>query len=464
MLVGLIGVFLLGLLAYTHILWNSKEKPSLVDVDKGLPFPAIGQGSTIFSLSALFGAFLGVFTLVGYVALLSATIGAICGLLYLKNQIKKMKGSSFHDCMVRVVQLNKGNRSFIKLVIVAQLGIATSELIIMKNLLEVSFSVSPYHAAIFTISLALVCYFYSVFGGYTSVYRTDMVQFFSILLMCIILLVMNFHHILNNGYQPFNVTTKVGEYWSTGIKFTEPLYRLLIGYIMGFAYVVSNPDTWKRVFVVHKVMPDKGFRMLLLSGMLPFMTLVICLFGFGGVTFDSLPNMEFIFKRIGAHGPLLKSLVCLGFVSSFLSSFDSSLVVSAHFAALNMKKSQSPLHSIDTYYLIHISLMFMAVCLIFFPLITVSIHNSYYLSNFLAGLYAIIASYLVATNFMRKRISAHTFLVMVFVVPSIWFVYLLSVENVLTTPSPHQINTIPGAALVTLVCFITFSRKARSKC
>src|SRR3954469_15018638 len=59
------------------------------------PLPEVGQASTVFSLTALFGAYFGIYIFLGLPALAGVACGTVLGLFVIRNWIQKHHFESF---------------------------------------------------------------------------------------------------------------------------------------------------------------------------------------------------------------------------------------------------------------------------------------------------------------------------------------------------------------------------------
>src|SRR5256885_16617631 len=83
---SLVGFFFIATLLFVHFLTKAAPVPVAhpLDVDE-VPFPAAGQASTVFSLTALFGAYYAMFVILGVYALIGVAAGSIAGLFLIRR-------------------------------------------------------------------------------------------------------------------------------------------------------------------------------------------------------------------------------------------------------------------------------------------------------------------------------------------------------------------------------------------
>ncbi len=177
--------------------WPQKYKKlsfyNPLDVDRELPFPEAGQGSSICSLTALFGPYFALVLLLGIPALLGLTFGSILGLILIWIHCTKSQLDTFQHMILSRFMVGNSPHALLIVISLTQLGFATSEMFILKDIASIGFSLDPEHSNMFTISLALIGYLYVIDGGYGAIYRTDFVQYIFILVMCIALVTAVLH-------------------------------------------------------------------------------------------------------------------------------------------------------------------------------------------------------------------------------------------------------------------------------
>ena len=463
MLPTFVGLFLIALLLYAHYSVSNKKKSLKLDIDDDLPFPAAGQGSSIFSLTALFGAYLAILFIVGIIAVLGLVIGTILGLYLIRTRSIKYKEHSFQKFLLEHFNTNnKSNVIFISLIAITQILFATSELLLLKGVLSLGFQISSNYAAMISVLLGMIVYFYSLTGGYLTVFRTDIVQFIAIIFMCLVII---FHLLISS---PFNFSLKsldiLSLNWSLGITNSVVVYIMQIvwGFIMGLSFIIASPDTWKRVFISVKSKRKNQFLILVLAGILPFIVLLPLKFYYDSTNVLSVANLKFLISTLNDQNQLYLSIVLVGVISSFMSSFDSSLITSVHLFAINDTKSSSLSQIEDKRIFIkYMGINFLLINLIFIVIPNLSIKNLYFLPNLLIGAYAVIAGYLIGTKGLLSKLSLKNLLLMIIIGIVSWFIYLISIPNVIDYPQEKQIETVPyGVVLFIIVtCFSSFFSK-----
>ncbi|MBK8945411.1 MAG: hypothetical protein IPM32_09100 [Ignavibacteriae bacterium] len=467
MLPTFVGLFLIALLLFAHYSVTNKKKSLKLDIDEDLPFPAAGQGSSIFSLTALFGAYLAILFVVGILAVLGLVVGTILGLSLIRYRSIKYKENSFQKFLFEHFNTkDKSNVIFISLIAITQILFATSELLLLKGVLSIGFQISSNYAAVISVLLGMIVYFYSLTGGYLTVFRTDIVQFIAIISMCLVII---FHVIVSPpmvfSFKSLNILSLS---WSLGItnSFIVYIFQIFWGFIMGFSFIIASPDTWKRVFISVKSRHKNQFLMLVLAGVLPFVVLLPLKFYYDPGNILSVASLKFLISTIINENQLYLSIVLVGVISSFMSSFDSSLITSVHLFAINETKS-STLSQVEDkkIFIKYMGINFLLINLMFIVIPGLSIKNLYFLPNLLIGAYAIIGGYLTGTRGLLSKLPLKSLLVVIIIGLVSWFIYLVSIPNIIEYPQVNQIETVPYGILLFIIIVsysFFFSKKDES--
>src|SRR5882672_3279419 len=106
-----IGVMLIASLLLVHFQMRAQPMPKRrpLNIDTGLPLPEAGQASTVFSLTALFGAYFGIYLVLGLPALAGLAFGTALGLVLTRYWIIKQRAPTFEVFLLRVLRGNVGN-------------------------------------------------------------------------------------------------------------------------------------------------------------------------------------------------------------------------------------------------------------------------------------------------------------------------------------------------------------------
>lgn len=445
---GLISLLLITSLFLVHFSMRNRPMPvpHPLDVDEGLPLPEAGQASTLFSLTALFGAYLGIYLILGVPALLGLASGTAGGLLLVRNWLRAQNVDTFERALERFFGGSNQNGVFLGLLLIAiQCGLATSELLILREISRVGLGLRPEQATLIALALGTIGYFYVLLGGYTALFRTDVLQFVLVAAMGLVLLAL------------VPAATQAGAvlrfprpgYWQVlGLR-AGPLlygYQFVVGSIMGLGFVLASPDAWKRVsLVVARGRRSPRFLVFVLAGILPFALLLPI-----GARTPPIPDGT---ASVGALlGGFLNSsalfvVAALGLVASFLSAFDGALLSTGQIGLI-LARRQMPTSNLDErprfHWLMVASLI--TTCFLFLGLVQLS--NPYAPATVLLAPYALVAGIQLGTRGKLSRLPDRSLLWIVTAGFAFWFWYLTSpAAPNLATPSTFLLNAVPiGAA------------------
>lgn len=445
----LVAILLIASLLLVHFSLRAQPMPPdyPLDVDEGLPLPEAGQASTVFSLTALFGAYFGIALLLGLPALLGIAFGTALGLFLVRYWIDRHKPKRFEDFLFGILEGDKGNAALYALVIAGvQCAYATSELLILREIARVALGVRSEQAIFVAIGVGIVGYFYVLRGGYMGVFRTDVLQFVMVGAMALIF------GISLLGRNPVaggiaGLLPRPG-YWKLPLIESRTLlyfYHFLIGMVMGVGLLAASPDAWKRVFLVSRKRNKPGLRFLTLVsvGIMPYLALLPFVITIGTIP-DGVVNTGQVFSRL-LTGNVLFIAAALGLVASFLSAFNSALLASVHIG-LMLQRHRMPVKSeVPRFHWLMVTAL-LTIFLLFRGLATLS--NPYLLSNLLMGAYALIAGVQVGTRGTISRLPENS-LLWIFVLGLVgWFLYFVSAEGLPELPTTYQVNTVPGGVLL----------------
>jgi hypothetical protein len=422
-----------------------KERP--LDVDEGLPLPEAGQASTVFSLTALFGAYFGIALVLGLPALIGLAFGTVSGLFLIRYWIGQHKPERFEPFLFGLLEGKERNAAVYALVIsLVQCAYAGSELLILREIAKSALGLKSEQATLVAIGVAIIGYFYVLFGGYMAVFRTDVLQFVLVGLMAVVSGAFLFIR-----HPPIGWTTRLlprAGYWEMPVIGSGKglyVYHFAIAAVMGFGLLAASPDTWKRVFQVsrRRGRPSVRFLTFVGVGLAPYLVLLPF-----AITIGPIPD-----------GPLSKGLVflpslssnlvfvaaALGLVASFLSSFDSALLASVHVGLMLQRKKARVETELSRFHWLMVAALF-TVFFVFKALYHFG--NAYLLGNFLMGTYAMIAGVQVGTRGAVSRLPEHSLLWIVVLGFAGWLIYFVSVGGLPAVPTTYQLNTVPGGVLL----------------
>lgn len=461
-----IFVFLLFTLAiarrFPHgFLRLSDSRP--LDVDKNLPFPEAGYGSSILSLTALFGPYLTMYLLFGLPSVIGLAAGTIIGLFLVQKEIDRHESTSFQEFLVRKLKGSDGSFLLILFSIV-HLGLAASELIIIDSVFLSSMALSVKYSSLLTLSIAIVGYYYCIDGGYLSIYRTDVLQYIFILAMGLVLFFLSisegsFH--LKSTILGLSPTTWIGE----GSCLAGAIaLNFFVGAVMGVLFISCSIDTIKRVFVLRKTRNKKSMLWLIVSGMIPFVLIIPMANISTSFTSYDTPPVVVLLKSLSNNSWVFITVV-IGVISSFLSSFDSSLISASHVILIFKSKSSydSRYESKGWFYIVA-GCCFMLVSFIWFVSFWTKIHNPYLIATLLIGPYVTLSGALVGTNMLTRRIKLFPLLIISIVVNIFWVIHVSRIPNIKNEVGLHQLSMIPhGVYLALAVSIVIYALSMKEK-
>jgi hypothetical protein len=464
----LVAVLLIASLLLVHFSMRSRPMPTdkPLNVDVGLPLPEAGQASTVFSLTALFGAYFGIYLVLGLPALAGLACGTVFALFLIRSWIFNHRSSTFEDFLRTVLDGDSGNAGAFALTISAvQCAFAASELLIFREITRVSLGIRSDQATLLAIAVGIVGYFYVLFGGYMAVFRTDVLQ---LLLVGGMAVAFGIHAMSGNMSQDWksSLLPRAG-YWEPPLGFAvdviwKYVYHFVIGSVMGLGFLLAAPDAWKRVFIVTVFRKKTLVRFLVFIGIgiAPFLILLPLAFAT-----PSIPNGPISVKQMFAGllaGNFLFVAASLGLIASFLSSFDGAVLASVHVGLMLRRKLRY--HAVEVprfHWLMATALL--VIFLLFSSL--VSFGNPYLLANLLLGPYAILAGIAAGTRATPACLPKNSVLWIVVCSFVFWFIYFWLVIKFPGTPTTYQVNTVPGGVciflLVGCICYALTTWRGR---
>lgn len=466
-MIGLaVGLFLIASLLLAH-LWVRTEplkRESPLDVDANLPSPWAGHASSIFSLTALFGAYLAVLVVLGPSALIGVALGGIASLIIIRNAIRRSGANSFEEFLkTRKFSVDPQNNEFSFFLLAAtQIGFAISELVILRDLSVHAFSMAPRHATVFALSAALIAYLYSLAGGYGAVFRTDVLQFGFIALMCTAIAVVALPSLtadqVRSLTQPMDIS-----YWSFGMSMptaVRVLLNFVIGTLTGACFLAASPDTWKRVYLTSRLKNQSSFYALTIAGGLPFLLLVPAALLVPKVSLATISPFEIVHQASSSR--LLLLVVTLGMISAFMSSFDSALITAIHII-MTRKEVRALARGDMAQFHYTAGLCFSAISVGALALISI-LGNSYFLAAYLLSLYAMVGGKVIGTGVLSQPARAGKIPWPSLAILVGWFIYMISIPGVLEKPRPEQIKAFgPGMLVFCLYAATSYARSRNKK-
>lgn len=444
----LVAVLLISSLLLVHFSIRARPLPKdhPLDVDEGLPLPEAGQASTVFSLTALFGAYFGIALVLGLPALSGLAFGTVLGLFLIRYWVERDKPKRFETFLFGLLKGHERNVVVYALVIsCVQCAYATSELLLLREVAKVALGMKAEQATLLAIGVGVIGYFYVLFGGYIAVFRTDVLQFLLVGAMAAVTATFLITRPPPAGWSE-RLLPRPG-YWEMpflGVGAGRYIYHFAIATVMGLGLLASSPDSWKRVFMVSRRRSRPGVRFLTFVGvgMMPYLVLLPIAISVGPIP-DGPVKKGLIFSPL-LSGNLVFVAVTLGLIASFLSSFNSALLASVH-VGLMLRRRKAVTEAEASWFYWIMSAALLTIFLLFKALTSLS--NAYLVGNFLMGAYALIAGVHIGTRGSVARLREDS-LLWVFVIGfSGWFIYFVSagLPDVATT---YQLNTVPGGVLL----------------
>jgi hypothetical protein len=428
-----VGLFLIALMLLANF-WSvgrdfDEQRP--LDVDDDLPWPEAAQASSVFSLTALFTAYLTVALVTGLPALVGVALGTVLLLVRCRKIVEKSGALRFEQFVEqRLSTPARQPLALAFLLVLMQLGLAVSEIVVLRNVAVAGFGMLSRHALLLALAVAIVAYYYCLVGGYRTLFRADVVQFLAIGIMCVTLAYQGLQRIAHGT--PILLSDRLRPnpaFWNFGFdRLAAPWNTLLlvathvaIGFVMGAAYVAASPDTWKRVFVAVRKRPSAGaFWRLVVAGALPFAALIPFVIATPSPNLATFVPITFFFRA--QHLTLASSSVMIGILGTFLSSFAGALISITQLMLL-IRRSQGRRSDLRTYR-ITMGTAFLATLAASLALGTQG--NPFFMGHVLIGAYSIAGGLLLGTRGVSRRIDPHRLRGSVTVLGCLWLSYLLS--------------------------------------
>jgi hypothetical protein len=446
------------LLAYYSRRKQPMQADKPLDVDDDLPLPEFGQASTVFSLSALFGAYFGIAIVLGLPALTGLAFGTVLGLFLVHYWIGRYKPDRFETFLSRLLEGNERNAAVYFLMISAvQCVYATSELLILRELAKAALGLKSEHATVVAIGVAIIGYFYVLLGGYLALFRTDVLQFVLVGLLAVASGVALLIRGLPAGWAG-RLLPRAG-YWELPLVGTGAglyAYHFIIAAVMGLGLLVASPDTWKRVYQVSRrdITPRARALIFVGVGVMPYVVLLPFAITVGLLAEGGALRRSLMFSA-PSPGNLLFVAAASGLIASFLSAFNSALLASVHLGLMLARKKMgrdetSVGREISRFYWL-MSAALLAIFFLFKALPSLT-NNAYLLSNFLLGPYALIAGVQIGTRGAASRLPEHSLLLLFAFGIAGWSVYFESARRGLPdAPSLSMVNMVPPGVFLFLI-------------
>ncbi|HEX7152263.1 MAG TPA: hypothetical protein VF618_12315 [Thermoanaerobaculia bacterium] len=428
----LVGLFLIGLMVLANF-WSSArtfDEARPLDVDDDLPWPEAAQASSVFSLTALYTAYLSVALLIGLPALTGVAIGTVLVLVLLRRAIERSGATNFEQFVDARLGTQAGFQpiALAYLLVAMQLGLAISEFVVLREVAVAGLGMMQRHALLIVLAGAVVAYYYCLVGGYRTLFRADVVQFLAVGIMCGVLAYNGIQRMLSGA--SLTVASRLVAnplFWNTGAPLRTPwdtvaltVTHVAIGFVMGAAYVAASPDTWKRVFVAVRKCPTAGaFWRLVVAGALPFVALLPFLIA--SPTPDAGRFIPVVFFFQAQQLTLANSSVVVGILGTFLSSFAGALLSVAQLMLL-IRRARGQRSDLRTFRNTLGSTFLIALAA---GLAFSTRGNPFFVGHILIGAYSIAGGVLLGTKGAARLMIAQRLRVVLTVLGFAWLWYLL---------------------------------------
>ena len=491
----LLSWVLLGYLAYSLFLvyyWRTRQPlpPKPLNVEDNLPLPWLAQTSTVFSLTGLFGAYLGIAVILGSAALLGLACGTVIGLFAVREWIvltfrrlqrEGKAAASFEDFLTGILPDNRLDGTAFALALSGiQCVFATSELLILRELGKAALGLGSEQATLLAVGVAVLGYFYLLLGGYVALFRTDRIQ---LIVVCATAAAVSIYLVVHYSQLGWpSLPTPMPGFWEIPFVKSRPalyVWQFMIAMVMGLGLLLASPDTWKRIYQVNKDQNTgkhpvrKRVLTFLAVGFLPYLVLLPVAFGASGKVEvkrccpDPSAFKGFRFPDTGYNKGIFVAFG-LTLIASFLSSFNGSVLASVHVALIWARKvvkkntSGAQTSSMPEEARFYQFMMFgmIAISLLLFAGVYASsqyeFKNPWVIGNILMGGYAVIAGLLIGTGGDISRLPKHFsggFLLLGWIV---WLRYFASSPGSCKCPTLLSIQTVRiGVALCLAIAFLS---------
>lgn len=394
--------------------WQLKKSSPLDDDE--LFWPAAGYGSASISLNALFGAYTAALVLVGTACFVGTVAGVLIALFVLNLKVPPRRASrpSFQSFLYGMTCFRSPvvNNLFLVLVAFSQAGLAVSEMVLLHHVFGSGLGLTYAQAFAASLLVACVAYYYCMIGGYKAVFRTDAVQYIFLILMAAIMFYLALEIDLESGAR---VATQALDVFPSILRENSGI-RLMTevgaGIALGAMPVLAAPDAWKRVFIVKSRDDDARPFVQRLAMVRLFMATAVPLGLVAPLAVDlarnpSVDPWSFPLTAIVASGQG-STLVVLGLVAAFMSTFDGATVSSVH-VLMGLKTSlvsPSP-HELARYRIL-LGALFLLISGTFWHVMR-AVPNPYAVGGFLVGPFAVVAGVVLGTGLGTRRVTGELF-------------------------------------------------------
>jgi Na+/proline symporter len=459
-----------------------------LDIDD-LRWPEAGYGSASVSLNCLFGAYSAILLLVGFTCFAGIVIGVVSAVfviqIWISNYTQRLHTDEprfqFILFNLSLFKSTVVDRAFWILVVFCQIGLAVSELVLLRHVFAVGLNFSAAHATVASLAIACVAYYYCLFGGYQALFRADVLQYLFIVAMGIVMIIILSHM----SHAPRNVDSFVAAVRAASspnklLMSRSPHLRTLLELLSGFALgampILAAPDAWKRVVTISRrkheaSLPamsrsrlyasiESAFRMapfrLLIAAALPLALIIPLLMRFSGRGLQE--NFSFPIRELFALAPTVgNGFILLGMISAFMSTFDGALLSATHVLLGLQALPEAAGRSGLARYRVLFGLGFAVAISLLVPLV-LWLPNPYSAGAILVAPFAIVAGTLLGTSFGARRAAASMIYLLSPVLVTWVFLTLNHLTDAASAKDPY--GAVPLVAFGCCVFFLVaiFSR------
>lgn len=315
------------------------------------------------------------------------------------------------------------------------------QIFIISNLFERILNISPIWGASITV---FVVGFYVMIGGYSTVVKTDVFQFFLVISLLVV---------------PFFLHPSVSDIKKVETLFSLPLFDRIGMFGMGFFYVFSGAEIWQRIFssknskVISISFPASALFLLI-------MTITLIFIGYGAkniIDTNTLPNdVFFTLFESNFISKYLLAFIGVAVIAISMSTLDTFAYLFSSTFLQNIKKkynNSQKQYVLSTRITIFILLILMSILALTISDIIQFLFNS-------VSLMFIISPILVfsALDFFKPSLKLDLFISTILIICVSIYVYMLT-NNLFEN---FMMNLIP-AILSLFLTTITLIKKNKKK-
>ncbi|QEP43090.1 hypothetical protein D5085_08170 [Ectothiorhodospiraceae bacterium BW-2] len=400
----------------------------------------VGYIPTIGSLSSSFRDGMGVIFWVGFGASVGyggiwVFIGVVAALLvyaFIGPRARQLAAQQDYITIGEMIRARSGSlteRFSAAIIVCFALMVIAIQLHVAGNLFSMVLGIAPW---IGVFSVAIVVGFYLFWGGYSTVVKTDAVQFFIILSLLFMPLFL----------EPTEAMFHFDTIWALETE------TIIAFNLIGFFYVLSSADTWQRIFsarntrVIYFSFPLSGVALLIITLGLIFLGMLAR--PHLGEVIDTNTVFYEIFK--GDYlSPLLQAYIAVVVMAICMSTLDTM----CYLTAATIAKNHTPAHltaTRDSY--VNFSQKVMLLTLVAMSLVTLTISDLLLFAFSAASLLFILSPLYLFTVFNLPKVrndKTDRLMTLAIAMSAIIYLYMFSAghfERAILTLVPVAISTV----------------------